>query len=271
MAQTSLLIHVLKKTLQQRGLTYARVAKGLGISESAVKRMFSLESLSLDRLARICGLMKLEITDLLELTRESDRRATELSEEQETTLVSDPKLMLVAILAISHWTPAGILKHYRFSDADLVGLLTRLDRLGIIDLLPGNRIKVKLARNFAWRKGGPIQRFFEEQVQREFFESSFLGAGELRVMVHGSLSTRSNNLLQQRMRKIAEEFDGLVGEDGQLDHHMREGTTMVVAIRPWELSRFTELRRGAEPGDQGRAVETRRTVIQGYSRPDLRK
>jgi len=250
MAQASLLIQVLKKALRERGFTYAGVAKGLAISESAVKRMFSLESLSLDRLERICALMKLEIADLLELTRAVDRRASELSEEHEHALVSDPKLMLVAILAISHWTVADIQKSYRFSDADLVGLLTRLDRLGVIDLLPGDRIKVKLASNFAWRKAGPIQRFFEEQVQREFFESSFLGNGELRVMVHGSLSERSNNLLQQRMRKIAGEFDELVKEDGQLDHEMRKGTTMVLAIRPWELSKFTELRRGAEPSVQ---------------------
>lgn len=249
MSQTSLLIQVVKKTLRERGLTYAKVAQGLGISESSVKRMFSLEAFSLDRLERICALMKLEIADLLEFAREVDRRASELSEEQERALVSDPKLMLIAILAISHWTVPDMLKSYRFSDADLVGLLTRLDRLGIIDLLPSNRIKVKLARNFAWRKAGPIQRFFEEQVQRQFFESSFLGNGELRLIVHGSLSGRSNNLLRQRMRKIAEDFDEFVEEDGQLDHQMREGTTMVVAIRPWELSMFTELRRGGEqPG-----------------------
>jgi hypothetical protein len=231
--------------------------------------MFSLESLSLDRLERICALLKLEIADLLELTRESDRRATELSDEQERALVYEPKLMLVAILAISHWTVSDMLKHYNFSDADLVGLLARLDRLGIIDLLPGNRIKVKLARNFAWRKGGPIQRFFEEQVQRQFFEASFLGDGELRVMVHGSLSARSNNLLKQRMRKLAAEFDELVGEDAQIDHEMRHGTTLVVAIRPWELSMFTELRRVADTGRPGPPVQARKLVMQGQSKPDV--
>jgi hypothetical protein len=36
-------------------------------------------------------------------------------------------------------------------------------------------------------------------------------------------------------------------EDKQLDHDKREGTTLVVAIRPWELSLFTELRRKRAP------------------------
>ncbi len=244
MPQAALLIEVVKKALRERGLTYARLAAGLGLSESSVKRVFSQENLSLDRLEKICALMDLEIADLLEFTRAAEGRLTELTDDQERALVSDPKLLLVAVLAISHWTAGNIVKQYRFSESELVGLLAQLDRLGIINLLPGNRIKVRLARNFTWRKGGPIQRFFEDRVQKQFFESSFLGEGELRVSVHGSVSSRSNSLLQQRMRKIAEEFDALVEEDSQLDHSMREGTTVVMAIRPWELSLFTELRRG---------------------------
>ena len=243
MSEAAVLVEVLKRALRQRGLTYAKVGKGLGLSESTVKRLFSREDLSLNRLEQICALMGLEIADLLELTRNAGRRVTELTEVQERELVSHPKMLLVAILAISHWTASKMLETYALSESELVKILTRLDRMGIIELLAENRIKVRLARNFIWRKVGPIQQFFESRVQKQFFESSFLGPGELRVMVHGSLSVRSIELLQQRMRKIGEEFDALVGEDRQLDHSMREGTTLLLAIRPWELGLFTELRR----------------------------
>ncbi len=243
MAQAALLLEVLKKALRERGLTYARVAKGLGLSESSVKRTFSQGTMSLERLEQLCALMELEIADLLELTRAAEGRVKELTEQTEKTLVSDVKLLLVAVLAISHWTAQAMLETYRFSESELVGLLTRLDRLGIIDLLQGNRIKVRLARNFMWRKGGPIQRFFEERVQEQFFDSPFLGRGELRVMVQGSLSARSNELLQQRVRKLAEEFDALVDEDRSLDRALRDGMTMVMALRPWEFAQFTALRR----------------------------
>ena len=251
MPQAALLVEVVKRSLRERGLTYARVAKGLGLSESSVKRVFSQENLSLDRLEQICALMDLEIADLFDLTRAAEKRITELTETQEQALVSDPKVLLIAILAINHWTVAVMLEKYRFSESDLVALLVRLDRLGIIDLLPGNRIKVRLAHNFSWRKGGPIQRFFESRVQEHFFKSSFLGPGELRITLQGALSARSNELLQQRMRKLAEEFDSLVGEDRSLDHSMRDGMTMVMAIRPWELALFTELRRVAAHPNPG--------------------
>jgi len=59
-------------------------------------------------------------------------------------------------------------------------------------------------------KAGPIQRFFEERVQEQFFDSAFLDRERYASMVQGSLSARSNELLQQRIRKLAEEFDALV-------------------------------------------------------------
>ncbi len=247
MSQAAILVEVLKKALRQKGITYVRVAKALKLSESSVKRLFAQGDFTLVRIEEICGLCGLEIADLLELTRAAEGRLTELTEEQERELVSDPKLLLVGILATSHWTMRGMLETYRFSETELLRLLARLDRLKIIELQPGNRIKVRLARNFAWRKGGPIQRFFEERVQEEFFKSSFFGAGELRILVHGSLSERANSLIQQRLRKIAEEFDSLVDEDRHLPRERREGSTLLMAIRPWELNIFSGLRKAEAP------------------------
>jgi len=120
MGQPSDLIEVLKKGLRERGLTYARVAEGFGISESSVKRMFSLQNMSLERLAQVCALMSLEITDLLELARAAEVRVVELTEEQERTLVSKPKLPLAAILAINNWTASAMLEAYEFSEPELV-------------------------------------------------------------------------------------------------------------------------------------------------------
>jgi transcriptional regulator with XRE-family HTH domain len=254
MSQTGLFVETLKKNLHQRGLTYADVARALGLSESSVKRLFSQKSLSLGRIGRICALMRIDITDLLELMHAAEPRIAELTEEQERALVNEPKLLLVGILAISFWSAADIVDTFRISTPELVRLLVRLDRMRLIDLLPDNHIKVRLARSFTWRKSGPIQRFFEERIQQQFFETSFTRRGESRIVVFGALSRRSNELLQHRLQKLAEEFDSLVQEDKALDHLMRTGTTMVLAIRPWEPSQFSELRRRAgdatgKPGD----------------------
>ena len=243
MSQASLLVDLLKQALRDRGMTYARLASGLGVSESSVKRMFSKKKLSLERLEAICAQVGLEIADLLELARSSEGRMTELSDAQERALAADERLLLVGLLALGNWSAEEMREIYRLSEAEVVKLLAQLDRLRIIDLMPGNRIKLRLARNFSWRKGGPLQQFFEDRVQKQFFESSFLGPGEVRFVVHGSLSDHSNALLQQRMKKLVEEFDSHAEDDRRLDHRNLLGTTLVVAMRPWELGIFTNLRR----------------------------
>jgi DNA-binding Xre family transcriptional regulator len=243
MSQASQLVDLLKQTLRDRGRTYADLARGLGLSESSVKRLFSQKKLTLDRLEEICAQLDLGIADLLEMARSSEGRITELTEAQERSLVADQRLLLVGLLALSHWTAEEIVATYRLSQAEIVKLLAQLDGLGIIDLLPGNRIKLRLARNFAWRKGGPLQQFFEARVQKQFFDSSFHGPGELRFVVHGSLSEHSNALLHRRLKKLAEDFDDLADDDRRLDHRTLSGTTMVVAMRAWELGIFSELRR----------------------------
>jgi DNA-binding Xre family transcriptional regulator len=243
MTQASQLVDLVKQTLRDRGKTYADLARGLRLSESSVKRLFSQKRLTLDRLEEICAQLDMEIADLLEMARSSEGRITELTEAQERSLVADQKLLLVGLLALSHWTAEEIFTVYRLTQAEIVKLLAQLDGLGILDLLPGNRIKLRLARNFAWRKGGPLQQFFEARVQKQFFDSSFHGPGEMRFVVHGSLSEHSNTLLQQRLKKLAEEFDDMVEDDRRLDHKTLSGTTMIVAMRPWELGIFSELRR----------------------------
>src|ERR1700739_4998994 len=136
--------------------------------------MFAQKNLRLERFEQICALMGLDISDLLQLAQEAETRITELTEEQERELVSDPKFLLVAVRPRDPWPTAHILETYRLSEPELVKMLTRLDRMRIIDLMPENRIKVRLARNFSWRKAGPIQRFFEERLQPDFFASSFM-------------------------------------------------------------------------------------------------
>lgn len=47
MAQAQALIDALKNVLKARGMTYAKIGKGLGLSEASVKRVFAERSFSL--------------------------------------------------------------------------------------------------------------------------------------------------------------------------------------------------------------------------------
>lgn len=242
MAQTSAIVAVLKQQLREHGLTYQQVAEGLGLSEASVKRLFAERQFSLKRLDQICALMGLEISDLIRRL-EPTARVQQLTREQEQELVSDPRLLLVAVCALNRWAFDEIVASYTLEPPELIRYLAQLDRMGLLELLPGNRIKTLITPDFTWQKNGPIQRFFEAEVQQDFFNCRFNGPGELRLFVSGMLSPRSNETIQQKMRRLALDFHTSHQEDLRLPLAQRFGVSFMMAMRPWEIDAFARFRR----------------------------
>lgn len=246
MALTSALIEVLKRELKARDITYADVAAKLELSEASVKRMFSTKDFMLSRLDEICEFAGIEFADLARAVEQRDTLLLKLTLEQEKELAADPKLMLVAVAAIHHLNYAQIFEAYSFTEAELVKLLTRLDKLKIIELAPNNRIRPLVARAFTWLPAGPIQTFFYAQAQADFFRSRFDGEGEALLFSSGRLSKAAAKQLADRLRRTAQEFRDAHHEDLKLPMAERPVMSMLLALRPWELPTFRELRRKAK-------------------------
>lgn len=242
MAQTTALIDALKQVLREQGITYADVAKKLKLSLPSVKRLFADKQFSLRRLDQVCELAGIEISDLARRVQQ-DKEISQIDWKHEEELVSDLKLLIVAVSSLNRWRFDEILATYKLTQAELIQRLARLDRMKLIELLPGNRIRPLVSPSFQWQKGGPIQRFFEAQVQADFFESGFNQPGELRLFVTGMLSRESNAQIQQKMQRLGQEFRLLHEEDKNRPLAERFGTSLVLAMRPWELAVFQKLRR----------------------------
>lgn len=243
MAQVSLLVSELKRYLKAQGVTYAALGIRLGLSESSVKRLFARQSFTLQRLEQICHLLGLEIADLVDLMNERREFLTELTPEQEEALLAEPKLLLMTYLLINGWPLAAIVATFKIEADEAERLLIRLHRARMIELLPFNRVKLLTARNFTWRKNGPVQKFFESEVQREFLAAPFTGHGEQLRFVAGLLSRTSLVEMQQSIDRMAREFDELVRRDAVLPLNERHSCSAVFAVRPWEFSMFAALRR----------------------------
>jgi transcriptional regulator with XRE-family HTH domain len=162
MAQAKLIVETLKQELRKQGVTYRQVAKVLDLSEASIKRLFAESSFSLARLEQICELLHLEIADLIHRMEKNIELTHQLTLEQETELASDIKLMLMAHFLMNRLEFSEIIEIYDISETEGIRLLARLDRMKIIELQPGNRVKLMISKNFQLRSGGPIQRFYEK-------------------------------------------------------------------------------------------------------------
>jgi transcriptional regulator with XRE-family HTH domain len=243
MAQSQALVDALKRALKARGRTYADVAAALGLSTASVKRLFASQTLSLKRIDAICALVGLEFTDLLREVESERRPLRHLSEVQEQAIAGDLPLLLVTVAVLNGLGLADMLARFRLTQHQCVRKLAWLDREGLIDLLPKNRVLLKVAPNFSWRPDGPIQRFFQTRLAGEYFSARFAAEGERLVVLNGLLSEPTRARFQRRLERLAQEFDELNREDAALPIAEKRGYTVVLAQRPWVFGLFAELLR----------------------------
>ncbi|NRA56470.1 MAG: XRE family transcriptional regulator [Gammaproteobacteria bacterium] len=238
MNQTLALIQTLKRQLRSQGKTYQDVAIHLDLSEVSIKRLFKDGQVTVARLESICDFIGLSLIQLMQLTNVEQTTIHCLSIEQEREIVEDLLLLLVTICIVNGYKFEEIINQYEISETDCIRKLAILDRIKIIELLPHNRIKLKVSANFSWLANGPIQQFFQQCVKDEFFQSKFNQTTERLQVTNGLLSVASNTEMQKKMQKLASEFVELNKSDAELAMEHKHGTTLVVAIRQWNSSLF---------------------------------
>lgn len=243
MLQTSALVDTLKHQLKASGKTYADIAQELNLSEASVKRLFSEKNFSLHRLEMICDSIGITFTTLVEKMAQQQQTLSQLSREQEKDIADDVVLLLIAVSVINGFAFEDLLTQYEISESDCVQKLAKLDRLKLIELLPGNRIRLLVSPNFNWLPNGPIQKFFQEKVEQDFFRSRFDKQNEKLLVLNAILSPAANAELQKKMHTLAHDFNAIMKRDAQLPLTDRKGTTMVLALRQWQYSLFNNFRK----------------------------
>lgn len=240
------LVNALKRSLRAQGITYRELAARLDLSEAAVKRMFSRRAMSLLRLEQICEVLGVGLQELGADAGRDREPMARLGIEQEQALVDDPALMLAMFLSINRWRQEDVMAHFDFDLPRWTGLLVRLDRLGIIELLPGNRARPLTARNFRWRADGPMERHFRRTLLGDYFAEPFDGELDALYLLSGSLGADGVRQLKLRLEDLAREFDGLLARDAALPAAERTGVSLVLAHKPWMMRLFEPyLRKGA--------------------------
>jgi len=243
MSSTAALITTLKAELKAAGLTYADLARELQMAESSIKRMFAKGDMPLTRIDEIARVLKTDFAELARRVADAQPLRRELSAEQESAVVADRKLLLVAICCLSQWSFEQIVSSYTISEAETVKCLAKLDRLGIIELKPLNRYRLRVAKTLRWRPNGPVMRYFREHVVGDYFSGGFDGDGEMLTLVHGQIGRGLAESFNQRLARIAQDFAQQHLADQKLPPEHKRPYTIVVGMRSWLFSVFRDLKR----------------------------
>jgi len=250
MDNTRAAVETLKRALKLAGITYADVAAELGLSEASVKKMFASCHFTLKRIDRICAMIDLDFMDLVRLFDQQRQRIATLTLEQEHELMRDKRLLLVAVLARNHWRFDQIIADFAFTRAELIGYLNRLEQLGLLELHPNHRIRMRVAEDFRWLPHGPIESYFERQLQDEFLQGDFDNEHAMRLYLHGPLTLAAEAQLKRRINVLAHEFSELLRESAAAPLHERHNVGLLLAMREWEPLFVTAQRKQANASNQ---------------------
>ena len=89
MSTTQDLITALKAELKAAGITYADLARELGMAESSIKRVFAKADMPLSRIDEVLRVLKMDFADLARKVADAQPLRRELTHEQEAAVVAE--------------------------------------------------------------------------------------------------------------------------------------------------------------------------------------
>ncbi len=230
---TSGLVEEIKKELKKQDITYAELGKRVKLSEAAIKRAFALRNFSLRRLDQICGAIGVDLTELVVSAGRAAETIPHMSMMVEEELSADPTLLLALYLILLKSSPATIRKELGIDKAGLFRLARRLERLGLVDVLPGERVRPRIRKSVRWRPGGPLASHYGPSIKQVFFNSEFKGSSEHQDFLTGMLTPDSFKVLKRKLIDLFRQFDDLSDLDSKTDEERTQGFWFYCGIRPW--------------------------------------
>ncbi|WP_246152388.1 helix-turn-helix domain-containing protein [Sphingomonas montanisoli] len=167
-AEMEQMLAQLRRKLRGAGWTQAALANDLGVGPATIKRWLHGRGLTVQMLGRLCALAHTNLAELSDDSRDRTQAQGDLTLAQEEALTRDSNLSTIFFLIVNGWPPAEAVEAFHIP-ADVVDRhVERLERLALIDRLPGGRVRARLSPTHAWQRA-PMRRHFERHMKPMFF------------------------------------------------------------------------------------------------------
>ena len=231
-SQIRILLEVARELLRARGLGPREIARRLEVSERTVLRWFAAKAVDTDVLERLCALAGMSFFELSELAaRRVETRLTRLSVVQEQALVDDALLNYIFVNTLKGWTSAELQREINVPEPMFVDALIRLERLGLIRLLPGNEIRLRTSRDIRWRKDGPYSSYVNMFLGWSLNKPDISDPRSLWALDILKLSPGSIAQLQRKFDALIAEALLLSDQDRRSNDSKREWHAVILTAR----------------------------------------
>lgn len=213
--QRESLFMTLKRALKARGITYAMLAQSLQVSELTIKRLFREKDCKISRLMGLCQAASISLEELLEMQQRHYKKARYLPEETEQALANEPALFTFLILLITRIDVISLHPQWGLSKAQVYQLFRRLEKLGILTLLPDDRFEYTIPLPVRWRMNGPLSETIH-QANTSFLRLCLSNETDPQTALCNAsrqISEQTASVIRERLQELGQEFEYLATQD----------------------------------------------------------
>lgn len=200
----------LRKILKDRKISYKELAQKMRLSESGTKKIFAGHDCSFVRLSQICRVLGFKLSDLLDEMDRGESKRVQFTADQQKCFFKDMRLFRFFIkLAIERQSIKHIQKEFALSEKEIFKLLKRLDEIGLIQLHPGNKVKLpglKLVKSFG--EGPLLEKLYQDwgrEIVGDLAYPKYQATGQFIVRTL-SMKEETYKELLSRLLALEEEF-----------------------------------------------------------------
>lgn len=237
---TRTLLPSLRQTLRRQGWSNRKLAAHFGVGEATVKRWLAGRGLLLERFGALAALSGLTLAELAQMADTPDPGlARELTLAQERALSTDIFLSFLFMTLLGGATPEEIAEDFAVPAPQMEAALQKLERLALVDRLPGGRIRPLIDRAIVWRKS-PMRTLFEQHMKPEFMSMDFAAPDAIYASEVIKLSKRGAATLAEMIEAHRRDVQALAERDRIETHLPRQWHAMLCAARPIDSTALTQ-------------------------------
>jgi hypothetical protein len=233
--QVEALIGALKQLFRTHGIPHRVIAEKLVVTERTVKRWLAGKGLTLQVVEDLCNVLGLTLTEFCEFAKgDLDVRPAQLNSLQERTLLANPSLLFLFDLLHRGWSLREIQNECKMSEATVIGHLVRLEKLRLVELMPGNRVRLLFARNICWTDRNAIGVAFQQNMKHLFDSMDFTEPNAIWSCRAINLTDQSFERLQKRFGLLTRELQQEADADRDSNSSKRTWYSVLVAARAFD-------------------------------------
>ena len=162
---------VLKNRAKSLGLSQRTLANKLGVSVPTIKRWFGGKTITLAQLKSVCDELGLAMSEVIASSEQNHKAQFNYTLEQERFLSQHPEMLAFFDLLNRGSGSAQIQRKHGLSQKGLEKTLANLDKIGLIEWLPKNKVRLKVQGEPVWRENGPLAQTFGGHIISDFLKS----------------------------------------------------------------------------------------------------